>query len=216
MYNISNVGGKTLESRTKVEFPLALAVDNVELFKVEPNPNIKGLAFSFKRTQDKVVVDGATVDTISFITDSVLHPNIEYCKGGKILADGKVQTIEQEYDGQVRQFMGYVRNIATTCGISNAELDAIGNCESYEEFADKFCKVVNDADTTTKVYLKTVKDKSGYTKLPRYRGNGVVQKMADGYPEKWEYSPYELQMIEAAGATGVTVQTKAPINFDDI
>lgn len=216
MYNISNVGGKALESRTKVEFPLALAVDNVELFRVEPNPNIKGLAFSFKRTQDKVVVDGATVDTISFLTDSVLHPNLEYCKGGKTLQDGSIQTVEQEYDGQVKQFMGYIRNIATTCGVANADLDAIGSCESYEEFADKFCKVVNDADTTTKIYLKTVKDKSGYTKLPRYRGNGVVQKMADGYPEKWDYSAYELQMIEAAGATGVTVQTKAPINFDDI
>lgn len=216
MYNISNVGGKALESRTKVEFPLALAVDNVELFRVEPNPNIKGLAFSFKRTQDKVVVDGTTVDTISFLTDSVLHPNLEYCKGGKTLQDGSIQTVEQEYDGQVKQFMGYIRNIATTCGVANADLDAIGSCESYEEFADKFCKVVNDADTTTKIYLKTVKDKSGYTKLPRYRGNGVVQKMADGYPEKWDYSAYELQMIEAAGATGVTVQTKAPINFDDI
>jgi len=218
MYNISNIGGKALENRTKVDFPLGLAITNVELFKVEPNPNIKGLAFSFKRVSENVILEDGQppVNTISFLTDSILHPNIEYCKGGRTLKDGSIQTAEEEYEGQLKQFMGYVRNIATTCGVSDDAINAIGNCESYDEFADKFCEVVNAAEKTTKVYLKTTKDKAGYTKLPRYRGTGVVQKMADGFPEKWEYSAYEQQMIEASGATGVTVETKAPISFDDI
>lgn len=215
MFNINNTGGG--KKRNTVPFPVSTAVDNVLLHLVEPNENIPAIKFTFKRIEDgvKITPGDAPVDTISFLTDSILLPKKEYCPGGKLKDDGTIETAEEHYAKEERVFIGYIRNIATACGVTKEQLSEIPAVESFDQFANEFCKVVNKYKSTDPVYLKTVKDKAGYTKLPRYRGKGVIQPMTDGLPS-FIYSDYELKMIEAAGATGVVEEEPIKISSSSI
>ncbi len=215
MFNINNTGSG--EKRNTVPFPVSTAVDNVLLHLAEPNENIPAIKFTFKRIQDGLELTPGTapVDTISFLTDSVLLPKKEYCQGGRLKDDGSVETPEEHYAKEERVFMGYIRKIATACGVTKEQLSEIPAVESFDQFADEFCKVVNKYKGNDPVYLKTVKDKNGYTKLPKYRGKGVIQPMTDGLP-LFTYSDYELQMIEAAGATGVVEEEPTKISVSSI
>ena len=115
--------------------------------------------------------------------------------------------------------MGYIRHIATSCGVSQATMNTIPAVQTFDEFVEKYCEVVNTNKTNDPVYLKVVKDKNGYSKLPKYRGKGVIQPMIDGKPD-FQYTSYELDLIEASGLTGVAEEeddTKLSISsIDDI
>lgn len=200
------------EQKNKVNFPLGVAVDNVKLFGCKPNEKIPGVEFSFSR------IDG---DDISFLTDTILPPKKEWCLGGKQLANGDIQTADQEYDQKVKQFGGYITYIAINAGVPKEKLDNI-KAEDFDDFVKLFCETVMATKEDTLLYLKTVKDKDGYTKLPRFRGKGVVAPMSDGFPV-FEYTPFELNLIENSKQEGVeeeepvpTASTTDTSSFDDI
>ena len=209
MFDINNTGGK---KRTTVPFPVSTAVDNVVLHSVEPNKHISAVKFMFKRIND-------SDDTISFLTDSLLPPKLEYCNNNRLKEDGTTETAQEEYDRLMKQYMGYIRHIATSCGVSQATMNTIPAVQTFDEFVEKYCEVVNTKKTNDPVYLKVVKDKNGYSKLPKYRGKGVIQPMIDGKPD-FQYTSYELDLIEASGLTGVAEEeddTKLSISsIDDI
>lgn len=209
------------EPKTKTNFPLGKAVDNVVLFKCEPNDKIPGVSFTFLRREG---------DTISFLTDTILPPKKEWCSGGKQLPDGTIQTAQQEYDQKVKQFSGYITYLATGSGIPK-EATANIKAESFDDFVKVFCEAVNTNKTDDLLYLKTVKDKDGYTKLPRFKGKGVVSLMDDGHPV-FEYTSYEQDLIDKFKQEGVEAdldddttetQTVEPVtssidtsSFDDV
>lgn len=188
-------------SREKVPFPLGVAVDNVSLRAIEKNEKILGVDFSFQRV-DK--------DTISFLTSSVLPPKKEWFTTNKVIGD-KTLTPEDQYNAQLNTWVGYIRHILIAAAI---HVDVLNNVkgESVEEFIDDLVKTINPLlDSKNLFYLKTVKDKGGYTKLPMFRGTGVAQSMDLGYPSKFVYSAYEQELLDTAEMEGVvdtTITTK--------
>lgn len=197
--NVASSGQK----RDKETFPLEVAVDNVKLFKCQPNPNLPGVEYTFMRTTD---------DAVSFLTDSVLPPKEEWCVGGKVLPDGKIQTPEEDYAQQVRIFISNIVYIATNCGVPKEKVNNIKS-EDLQEFLTLFCSTVMENKTDDLVYLKTVKDKNGYTKLPKYRGKGFIAPMSDGYPV-FEYTDYENKMIADSGKEGVEEEPLTIVKVD--
>lgn len=204
--------GSSGEQRTKTDFPVAVAVDNVKLLRCEPNENIPGVQFTFSR------VDG---DKISFLTDTVLPPRQDWCLGGKVLTDGKTQTATEEYEMRQKQYAGFIKYLAVNAGVPKEKL--VIEAEDFNDFVNQFCKAVMDNKTDTLLYLKTVRDKDGYPKLPKFKGKGVLAPMDDGYPV-FEYTPYELKLIEDSEEQGVeeevvvaeTTSTTDTSSFDDI
>lgn len=197
MFGTKNSGGGS--SKTKVDFPLEVAVENVTLFKVEPNERIQGIDFTFTWTGEK---DG--VEQIAFLTDTVLPPKKEWCEGGDLKKDGTVETPEEDYNKQLRQFNGTLKYIVTNCGVPKNVVDAVAGSD-FDSYAEEFCKVVNANKTSDALYLKTVKDKKGYTKLPKYRGKGFIAPMSDGYPV-FEYNDYEKGLIKEFAKEGIEVE----------
>jgi hypothetical protein len=183
--------GGSGEQRNKTDFPVDVAVDNVKLLRCEPNEKIPGIQFTFSR------VDG---DNISFLTDTILPPRQEWCLGGKVLSDNTVQTATQEYEMKQKQYAGFVKYLAVNAGVPKNKLEI--EAEDFNDFVNQFCKAVMDNKTDTLLYLKTVKDKDGYTKLPKFRGKGVLAPMSDGYPV-FEYTDYELKLIDSFKSEGV-------------
>ncbi len=194
LFGFQELGAK----RDKVDFPVAVAVDNVILRSIEMNPNIEGVQFNFQR------VDG---DTIAFMTDTLLPPKVEWFKEDKVVGD-KTVTAEEQYQANVRSFLGYVKHILTACGVSDHDLKSVGQHGSLGEYITAMCKIVNPILNANKIplYLKTVKDKSGYTKLPKFRGKGVVAPMEEGKP-LFEYSDYEQELLDLAGVEGVEIES---------
>lgn len=194
MNNLFGFGNEGGSKRDKVDFPVGLAVDKVQLRNIELNPNIDGVLFNFQR------VEG---DTIAFLSDTLLPPKQEWYTEDKTVGD-KIVSAEEQYNAQVRSFIGYVRHILTNCGVDDHDLTKIGNHATLVDYINAMCKVVNPILETTKtlVYLKTVRDKAGYTKLPRYRGKGMIQNMELGKPN-FEYTEYETQLLSEASKEGV-------------
>lgn len=188
-------------SREKVAFPLGVAIDNVSLRAIEKNERILGVDFSFQRVEK---------DTISFLTSSILPPKKEWFTVDKVVGD-KTLTPEEQYSAQLNTWVGYIRHILIAAAVP---VDVLNNIkgESVEEFIDELVKVVNPLlDSKNLFYLKTVKDKGGYTKLPMYRGTGVAQSMDLGFPSKFVYNAYEQELMDTSEMEGVvdsTISTK--------
>jgi hypothetical protein len=184
-------------SRTKVDFPVDLAVDNVTLRSITANERILGIDFNFQR------VEG---DTISWLTGSILPPKKEWFTQSKVV-NGKTITAEEQYQAGVSSFMGYVRHILTAAGVPITAFKNISG-ETLEEVISSLISTVNPLiDTKALFYLKTVKDKNGYTRIPQFRGNGVAQSMDLGYPSKFSYSTYEADIMKALDIEGVVDNT---------
>lgn len=184
-------------NRTKVEFPVGLAVDNVTLRSIEKNERITGIDFNFQR------VDG---ETIAWLTGSILPPKKEWFTESKTIGD-KTITADEQFMGGVRSFMGYVKHILNAAGVPLTALDSVVG-ETLEELIDNAIVVANPLiDTKATFYLKTVKDKNGYTKIPQYRGTGVAQASDLGYPSKHAYSTYEQDILDSISGEGVEDNT---------
>jgi len=184
-------------NRTKVEFPVDLAVDNVTLRNIERTERITGIDFNFQR------VEG---ETISWLTGSILPPKKEWFTESKIIGD-KTITADEQFMGAVRSFMGYVKHILNAAGVSTTALDNVTGT-TLEELIDNAIVTANPLiDAKATFYLKTVKDKNGYTRIPQYRGTGVAQASDLGYPSKHAYSTYEQDILDAVGGEGVVDNT---------
>jgi len=200
MYNFG--ADSSNSSRTKVDFPVDLAVDNVTLRSISLNERILGIDFNFQR------VEG---DTISWLTGSILPPKEEWYSSSKII-NGKTITPQEQYKAGVSSFMGYVRHILTAAGVPVATFKEISG-ESLEEVINNLITTVNPLiDTKATFYLKTVKDKNGYTRIPQFRGTGVAQSTDLGYPSKFAYSTYEEDIMKALDIEGVVDTTTSTQN----
>lgn len=187
-------------SRTKVSFPVDLAVDNVTLRSISPNERLLGIDFNFQR------IEG---DTISWLTGSILPPKEEWYTQSKVI-NGKSISSQEQYKAGISSFMGYVRHILTAAGVPVSTFKEISG-ETLEEVISNVITTVNPLiDTKELLYLKTVKDKNGYTRIPQFRGTGVAQPMSLGYPSKFAYSTYENDIMTALDIEGV-VEKAAPI-----
>lgn len=192
-------------SRQKVDFPVDLAVSNVTLRSIEKNEKILGVRFNFQR------IDG---DTISWLTDTILPPNESWFKDDKIVND-KTITPQQQYISSVNSFMGYIRHILIAADVDVKEFANISG-ETIEELVDNIVSTINPLiDTSATFYLKTVKDKNGYTKLPGFKGTGVAQSTKAGYPIKHVYTPYETSLINLSKKEGVTDLTNSDTTVED-
>lgn len=189
-------------SRTKVEFPLGLAVDNVTLRNVERNKNILGIDFNFQR------IEG---ETISWLTGSILPPKKEWFVENKVIGD-KTITADEQFMGAVRSFTGYVKHILHAAGMPIDGIDDI----TGETLEDLINNMINKANTLINpkatFYLKTVKDKNGYTKIPQYRGTGVARSSDLGYPTEHTYSSYEQEILDSVSGEGVVDTTTSESN----
>lgn len=184
-------------NRTKVEFPVGLAVDNVTLRSIEKNENITGIDFNFQR------IEG---ETIAWLTSSILPPKREWFTESKTIGD-KTITAEDQFMSALRSFMGYVKHILNAAGVPMTALDDVKG-ETLEELINNAIAVANPLiDTKATFYLKTVKDKNGYTKIPQYKGTGVAQASDLGYPSKHAYSIYEQDILDAISGEGVVDNT---------
>jgi hypothetical protein len=184
-------------NRTKVDFPLDLAVSNVTLRSIEKNDKILGINFNFQR------VDG---DTISFLTGSILPPKKEWFTEAKKIKD-VVITADEQFMNSVKSFMGYVNHILIAAGVASDALKGITG-ETLDDLIDNVVKAASPLiDTKATFYLKTVKDKNGYTKIPQYRGTGVAQSTDLGYPSKFAYTTYEQDIMDAMDVEGVEDNT---------
>lgn len=180
-----NVESKS-SSREKVPFPVEVAVDNVSLKSIEKNEKFQGLTFVFQR---------ADSDTISWLNGNILVPKKEWITSEKQVKD-KVLSIEEQWLGQVNSWLGYVRHILKAAGIENEVLNQIQG-ETIDDVIDSIVKTINPLlNPSNLFYLKTVKNKGGYTSLPTYRGTGVAQSMDLGYPTNFVYTDYEQQLID--------------------
>lgn len=191
MYDFKNLnnGGKN-----KVEFPVDVAVDNVVLREIESNDKILGIKFIFQR------VIG---DNIAFLTDTLLPPKQEWYTTSKVVGD-KTVTAEEQYKNAINAWMGYIRHILIAAGINISVFENItGN--TIQELIDNIVKTINPLlDKKTTFYLRTVKDSAGYTKLPKFRGNGVAQATSLGYPDTFKNSDYENTLIQQSLEQGVS------------
>lgn len=187
-------------NRTKVNFPVDLAVENVTLRSIEKNERILGIDFNFQR------IDG---DTIAWLTGSILPPKKEWFTEPKVIGD-KTITADDQFQNAVKSFMGYVRHILNAAGVAMIDLNNVAG-ESLEDLIDNLISTANPLiDTKATFYLKTVKDKNGYTRIPQYRGTGVAQSTDLGYPSKFAYSTYEQDIMESLDVEGVVDDTSTP------
>jgi len=186
-------------NRTKVDFPVDLAVENVTLRSIERNERILGIDFNFQR------VDG---DTIAWLTGSILPPKKEWYTESKQVGD-KVITADEQFNSAVNSFMGYVRHILSAAGVPADALNDVTG-DTLEALVDNLISTALPLiNTKATFYLKTVKDKNGYTRIPQFRGTGVVQASDLGYPSKFAYSTYERDILDTLGVEGVTDSTSS-------
>jgi len=189
-------------NRTKVDFPVGLAVDNVTLRNIEKNERILGINFNFQRIEK---------DTIAWLTGTILPPKKEWFTENKVIGD-KTITPEDQFMGAVKSFMGYVKHILNAAGVPITALDEVKG-ETLEQVIDNAIAIVNPLiDPKATFYLKTIKDKNGYTKLPQFRGTGVAQSSDLGYPSKHVYSTYEQDILDMLDEEGVVDNTTPTSN----
>lgn len=195
-------GADNAKSTTR-PFPVKEIVDNVELEKAEYIKAIsaggneyEGIRFQFKRTSN-----GQT----SNLSD-LKSPPRENWSNERILPDGTKISKEEDFNNKMKEYVSYLRHIAFAFGVTEEDLTAKGNFKTFGEAASNYCDVLNARKTNRKVYLKTVKNKDGYTSLPSYIGNGFCVSMDNGIPE-FKYTDRELQLIELASRSGVAEDT---------
>ena len=190
MYNFNDLNDN---NRQKVDFPLSLTVDNVTLRNIEKNERILGITFNFQRIKG---------DTISWLTGSILPPVKDWYNETKII-EGKTITPEEQYVAAIKGFMGYVRHILVAAGVKSEDLNTISG-NTIEELINNVIETANPLiDKDAKFYLKTVKNKAGYTSLPQYRRTGVALSMNLGQPTTFQYSNYEQKLIDEFQKEGV-------------
>ncbi len=202
MYNFNEL--TTNSNREKTDFPVGLAVDNVVLREISKNEKILGIQFSFQRAEGS---------SISFLNDTLIPPNKSWYVNDKVFQD-KILTAEEHYNMDVRIWLGYVRHILVAAGIDSEHFANItGN--TLEELIDNIIHTINPLlNKSNTFYLKTTKNKSGYTSLPKYRGTGVAQATHLGYPDNFKYSDYEKQMIENSEKSGIQDNREESSEFE--
>lgn len=185
-------------------FPVKELVDNVELDKVEyikavsaGGNDYEGIKFHFKRSSN-----GQT----SYLSD-LKSPPRESWATEKVLADGTKISKEDDFNSKMREYVSYLRHIAFAVGVTEQDLTAKGTFSTFGEAAMNYCDVLNTKGKN-KVYLKTVKNKEGYTCLPSYVGTGFCSSMNDDIPD-FKYTDRESQVIELASRSGVAEQTNS-------
>lgn len=186
----------------KIAFPVGTAVDNVELVSTEYVSGLskkdstpwEGIKFTFKRNI------GTEVSTLSEIK---MLPNEKWARERKDFRTGAVtMTAKQAFNEDVKAYNTYITYIAKTYGVSMDEMDALDG-STFSEIGEKLSSLINASkDNNIKCYLKTCKNKDGYTCLPSYMGTGFIQNMEHGAPN-FSYSAKELSLLEAAKSDGV-------------
>lgn len=191
---------------TNRPFPVKEVVDNVELDKVEYVNAIsgsgnayEGVKFSFKR-----VVSGQT----SYLTELKSPPREAWAQD-KTLPDGTFISKEDDFKSKMKDYVSYLRHIAFAFGVTEEDLTSRGNFSTFGEAAKSYCDVLNARKVNKRVFLKTVKNKDGYTCLPTYIGTGFCASMDEESPS-FRYTDRELELIELASKSGVSEATVKP------
>lgn len=185
---------------TNRPFPVKEVVDNVELDKVEyisatsSNGNdYEGIKFYFKRS-----VSGLT----SYFAD-LKSPPKEAWATERTLPDGTKISKEEDFNSKMKEYVSYLRHIAFAFGVTEQDLASRGKFNTFAEAARSYCEVLNSKKEGSKVFLKTVKNKDGYTCLPTYIGSGFCASMNEESPS-FRYTDRELELIEKASRSGVS------------
>ena len=188
---------------TNRPFPVKEVVDNVELDKAEyvnavssNGNNYEGIKFYFKRN-----VSGLT----SYLTDLKSPPKQAWAQE-KTFPDGTKITKEEDFNSKMKDYVSYLRHIAFAFGVTEQDLTAKGTFQTFGEAARNYCDVLNSRKDGNRVFLKTVKNKDGYTCLPSYLGTGFCASMNEESPS-FKYTERELELIELASKSGVSEQS---------
>lgn len=184
---------------TNRPFPVQEVVDNVELDKVEyvnatsanGNP-YEAIKFYFKRSHN---------GQIAYLTELKSPPRKEWGQE-RMLPDGTKISKEEDYASKMKDYVTYLRHIAFAFGVTNEDLTSKGQFNTFADAAKSYCDVLNSKKNGVKVYLKTVKNKDGYTCLPSYIGTGFCCSMNEETPG-FKYTDRELELIENASRSGV-------------
>lgn len=195
-------GADNAKSTTR-PFPVKEVVDNVELDKAEyikatsANGNdYEGIKFNFKRS-----AGGQT----SYLSD-LKSPPRENWASERVLPDGTKISKEEDFNNKMKEYVSYLRHIAFAFGVTEEDLTSKGKFNTFGEAATAYCNTINERKTGKRVFLKTIKNKEGYTSLPSYIGNGFCASMDEEAPD-FRYTDRELQMIELASKSGVEETT---------
>ena len=166
------------ESRTP--FPVAESVSDVELSKCEygNGENYEYIDFIYTRT---------TENGVSTLKDRIFATNANTIKAADYIPGDTKEAALQRED---MKLMKKLLHVATKFGISKDDLQNLPS-SSFSAMAKAYCQLISAADTSVKLYCKTVRDKNGYTKMSKYVP--FLQKM--GIPSELKYSSYELTQL---------------------
>jgi hypothetical protein len=177
----------------RMQFPLAASVDNVELEQCaycssKDGNNPSGVEWEavdivFKRTSP---------EGVSLLRDREFCINEANIQVSTMIPN---DTIKDAQDRAYKRFNGKLKLVANCLGISEVELMAsCADCNTPKEFVDAYCNLVNTKGKGKKIYVKTVLDKSGYTKLAKFApSNPMCQSMTG--PSSLRYTPKEKDFI---------------------
>jgi len=184
---------------TVKSFNASLNNDNVELINVEFNEGTgksgkpyKGIKFTFRR-EDQGVVE--------MLNELKLEPTDTYLKP-RVQRDGSTQSVAEQLEINQKSYNTYLFHIATQYNCDLEKLVTIAS-SSFKEYAIAYADIVNESKSG-KCYLKTCKNKAGYTCLPDYVP--FLRNMELGSPN-FSYNTREKEFIDNAESTGV----KAPV-----
>lgn len=205
--NLFGFGAENAKS-TNRPFPVSEVVDNVELDNVEyvnaisaSGISYEGVKFYFKKN-----LNGQT----SYLTELKSPPRKEWAQE-RMLPDGTKITKEEDYISKMKEYVSYLRHIAFGFGVTDEELTSKGQFSTFEEAAKSYCQVLSLKKNNSRAYLKTVKNKDGYTALPSYIGAGFCASM-DGERPAFKYTDREIELIELASRTGIVEETSSSSN----
>lgn len=174
---------KTNLDTTNISFPVAPQVSDVELEKCEYcyGNGWEGVDFHYTRN---------TPEGVSKLRDRTFCVNESNIRvSPNIPGDTVENAIEREY----KKFNTRLKHIATKFNITEEELQsACNHCTTPMEFVEAYCNLINTKTDGVKLWLKTVVDNKGYTKVARYPS--FLQRMDSGNCEL-SYTRAEQQII---------------------
>lgn len=175
------------EDQTKTTynpFPVGEGVEDVE---------ITGAKYSCAENDSWEAIDISYTRAGTTITDKMFAVKREGIRVRSFVPD---DTEEDAYADQVRTFNTQLLHIASKLGLTREDL-ASCSTKNFASLAKDYCDMINKNCKGVKLYLKTTKDKNGYTKVCRntYSATPFVQRMDSGECEL-KYTEKELVMLE--------------------
>lgn len=148
--------GKTSNlDREITPFPVSESVDNVKLSNIEYFTGMSKSGNNYQCINVKFVREIG--NTLQILEHKIYPVDTEYFKNDQ-------EGLEKEFIN----FNAFAKHIATKFGIDPVEMEKETFSTTFQEFAMKYSALVTKANTGQLMYIKTLKNKSGYPILPRF------------------------------------------------